>query len=134
MTAGSGDRRPNALLVSDDFLRRNRWAALLRGEGYDTATCAGPFVTRQCPRLDNEMCPLREWAEVTVVDVPAGGTTELYGGAPERMCTTLPDDGRTVLLYRSQLPADWHHARYTLPHPVEDSSLVATVRVASRMT
>ena len=125
--AGQGQ---HALVVSEDFVRRNRWAALLRGEGFETATCPGPFVTAECPRLDDGVCPLREWAHVAVVDVPEGAHTELYGGMPERVCTTLPDDRRTVLVHRSQVPEDWHDGRHALPFPVEDDRLVDTVRSA----
>ncbi len=130
----NGRRGPNALVVSEDFVRRNRWAAMLRAEGLQTATCPGPFVTADCPRIDDEMCPLREWAHVAVVDVPPGADTELYGGMPERACTTLPDDGRTVFLHRSTLPADWHRGRHTLAHPVDDQQFVAAVRGAARMS
>jgi hypothetical protein len=125
--------RTNALVVSEDFVRRNRWAQLLRGEGFETATCSGPFVSAECPRLDDDMCPLREWAHVAVVDVPEGADTELYGGMPERVCTTLPDDRRTVFLYRTSLPSDWHHGRINLRFPVEDRRFVETVRGASRV-
>jgi hypothetical protein len=131
MTAASERRGPNALVVSEDFVRRNRWAAALRANGLQTATCPGPFVTEDCPRMDGELCPLREWAHVAVVDVPPGLHTELYGGMPERACTTLPDDTRTVFVYHSPLPSDWHHARRTLPYPVHDSELLRTVRAAA---
>ena len=123
----------NALVVSEDFVRRNRWAALLRSEGFETATCPGPFVTAACPRLDDDLCPLREWAHVAVVDVPEGIDTELHGGMPERVCTTLPDDRRTVFLYRSSLPSQWHHGRNNLRLPVADPRLVETVRAAARV-
>ena len=122
-----------ALVVSEDFVRRNRWASLLRSEGFETATCPGPFVTSECPRLDDELCPLREWAHAAVVDVPEGVDTELLGGMPERACTTLPDDGRTVFLYRSTLPSDWHHGRNNLAHPVTDTRLVQAARSAARV-
>jgi hypothetical protein len=126
-------RGPNALVVSEDFVRRNRWAEALRAEGMQTATCPGPFVTPDCPRIDDEQCPLREWAQVAIVEVPPGIDTELYGGMPERACTTLPDDHRTVFVYRSTLPSDWHQARRTLSYPVDDRELVRTVRVAARV-
>lgn len=125
--------RANALIVSEDFVQRNRWASVLRSEGFDTATCPGPFVTSECPRLDDGLCPLREWAHVAVVDVPDGADTELYGGMPERACTTLPDDGRTVFLYRESLPVDWHHGRSNLQHPVTDPELVESARSAARV-
>ena len=126
-------RRPHALVVSEDFVRRNRWAALLRDHGFDTATCPGPEVTGWCPRLDDRACPMREWAEVAVVDVPAGAGTELYGGRPERVCTTLPDDRRTVIVYRGEVPSQWHEARHAVPFPVADDRLVASARSAAHV-
>ena len=125
--------RKNALVVSEDFVRRNRWASVLRDDGFDTATCPGPFVAAGCARLDDELCPLREWAHVAMVDVPGSADTELLGGTPERACTTLPDDGRTVFMYRSTLPSDWHHGRNNLQYPVGDAQLAATARSASRV-
>jgi hypothetical protein len=133
MTAAAGRRGPNALVVSEDFVRRNRWAEALRAVGMQTATCPGPFVTADCPRIDSEQCPLREWAHVAVVEVPPGADTELYGGMPERACTTLPDDHRTVFVYHSPLPSDWHHDRRTLSYPPDEQELVRTVGFASRV-
>ena len=132
--ADSTKRPVNALVVSEDFERRNRWAAQLRQVGFQTATCPGPFRMAECPRLDEELCPLREWAEVAVVDVPPGAETELYGGMPERVCTTLPDDGRTVFVHHAPLPSDWYHGRRTMAFPVEDRTLVETMRAAARRT
>ncbi|HXJ64071.1 MAG TPA: hypothetical protein VNN79_09980 [Actinomycetota bacterium] len=125
--------KQRALVVSEDFVRRSRWAAMLREDGFETATCPGPFVTSECPRLDDDVCPLREWAHVAVVDVPEGVHTELYGGMPERVCTTLPDDRRTVLLYRSEVPDDWREGRHALPFPVADEHLMETVRSAAHV-
>ena len=123
----------NALVVSENFVRRSRWAAVLRAEGFETATCSGPFVTQECPRIDEELCPLREWAHVALVDVPEDADTELYGGMPERACTTLPDDGRTVFLYRSSLPSEWHSGRNNLQYPVPDAVLVDRARASARV-
>ncbi len=136
--AAEGDEDMNgpkrhALVVSEDFVRRNRWAALLRDEGFDTATCPGPFVTTECPRLDGDVCPLREWAQVAVVDVPDGADTELFGGDPQRVCTTLPDDRRTVVVYRSELPPRWHDGRHALPFPVAEDHLVESVHSAAHV-
>jgi len=125
--------KQRALVVSEDFVRRSRWAAVLRREGFDTATCPGPFVTAECPRLDEGVCPLREWAHVAVVDVPEGAHTELYGGMPERVCTTLPDDRRTVLVCRSEVPDEWRVGRRSLAFPTDDEDLVRTVRSAAHV-
>ncbi len=95
-------KAPSALLVSEDFVRRNRWAAWLKTAGYDTATCAGPHTVRGCPRLKGERCPLREWADLAVVDAPRGAGFEQYVGWVEKPCTTLPDDGRTVFAYHGR--------------------------------
>jgi hypothetical protein len=127
-----GQKR-HALVVSEDFVRRNRWAALLRDEGFDTATCPGPFVTSECPRLDGDVCPMREWAHVAVVDVPDGAETELYGGVPERVCTTLPDDQRTLMVYRSELPPQWREGRHAVQFPIDDDRLVASVHSAAHV-
>jgi hypothetical protein len=76
---------------------------------------------------------MREWAEVAVVDVPAGAPTELYGGNPERVCTTLPDDLRTVVVYRGELPSQWHEGRHAVRFPIDDGRLVASVRSAAHV-
>ncbi|HEX9377428.1 MAG TPA: hypothetical protein VGB19_14480 [Actinomycetota bacterium] len=128
-----GAGRPlNALLVSDDFVRRNRWAGWLRTAGYQTATCPGPHVTDGCPRLDDELCPLREWADVAVVDIAGGADSELYGGWAELACTTLPDDGRTVWAHHDDTTAEENEGRKTLAHPVRAEHLIQAARIASR--
>jgi hypothetical protein len=76
---------------------------------------------------------MREWAHVAVVDVPEGADTELYGGMPERVCTTLPDDRRTVLVHRSELAPQWRDGRHALPYPVEDGRLVESVHTAAQV-
>jgi hypothetical protein len=79
------------------------------------------------------MCPLREWAHVGIVEVPPDATTELYGGTPERFCTTLPDDERTVLIHRSPPGSDGYEGRRVLVHPVTDDDLIRSARAAARI-
>jgi len=89
-------------------------------------------VTPGCPRIDGELCPLREWADVAVVDVGTGSDSELYGGWAEMACTTLPDDGRTVFAAHGDLPSEAHQERRTLTHPVRAEHLIGAARIASR--
>jgi hypothetical protein len=124
-------KAPSALLVSEDFVRRNRWAAWLKTAGYDTATCAGPHTMRGCPRLKGERCPLREWADLAVVDAPRDAGFEQDVGWVEKPCTTLPDDGRTVFASHGFPLADLAPGRFTVDHPVGTDELLALARGAS---
>jgi hypothetical protein len=124
----------NALIVSDDEMRRAKWASWLGLEGYVTVTCPGPYQTAACPRLDAELCPLQEWADVAVVDVSPHGDHEVHGGWAERVCTTLPDDGRTIVVGQPHLEQFFGHVRHPLVHPLQQATLVATVRRAVRRT
>lgn len=122
-------KAPSALLVSEDFVRRNRWAAWLRSVGYDTATCAGPDPTHRCPRLDGEPCPLREWADLAVVEVDPGA-----GVRVEKPCTRLPDDSRTVFAAHGFPLADLAPAWPSLNQPLGADELLAVIRAASSAT
>lgn len=74
-----------------------------------------------CPRLDGEPCPRRERADVAIVDLASSDVGELYGGFAERMCTTIPNDGRTVFARFSGEPVD-PNAR-VLRTPVNEAAL-----------
>lgn len=74
-----------------------------------------------CPRLDGEPCARRERADVAIVDLGSSDAGELYGGFAERMCTTLPNDGRTVFARFSGEPVD--PGAHVVPTPVTEVAL-----------
>jgi hypothetical protein len=84
------------LIVTDDADSRDFWAASLELAGYDTETCPGPGVTRDCPRIHGGRCTLRECAEVAVVDLDCDEDA--------LACTKVPDEGGTVFVRRSASP------------------------------
>jgi len=85
--------RDRILVVTDDAERADFWAASLELEGYDADICSGPGASRDCPRLHEVRCSLRERARVALVDL------DCDEDAP--VCTKIPDDGGTVFVRRS---------------------------------
>lgn len=88
----------NVLVVSDDARQLWRWSTWLEQAGWTALVCPGPRVMWGCPRLDGEPCPRRELADVAVVAPSADDWDE------ERVCTKVPDDGRTVVLGQGAVP------------------------------
>jgi hypothetical protein len=99
-------REPRALLVSEDPGTLERWASWLETVGFEVSACPGPHVMWLCPRLEGSPCARRERADVAIVDLSSSDVGELYGGFAERVCTTVPDDGRTVFARFSGEPVD----------------------------
>jgi hypothetical protein len=89
---------PSVLVMGDDPTLTEEWAGWLEDEGFLTVGCPGPHVRERCPRLDGERCVLREVVDVAVAGVSSRSAQEWFGWRPERHCTRLPDDGRTVLV------------------------------------
>lgn len=118
----------HALVVSQDPGTAERWSRWLETVGFEVSGCPGPHVMWACPRLDGEACPRRERADVAVVDLASSDTGELYGGFAERMCTKLPDDGRTLFARFSGGPVD-ANAR-VLRTPVTEAALTDAALVA----
>jgi len=98
--------QPHALIVSQDPGTLERWSRWLETVGFEVSACPGPHVMWACPRLEGEACPRRQLADVAIVDLASSDAGELYGGFAERMCTTIPDDGRTVFARFSGEPVD----------------------------
>jgi len=93
-------RAPNVLIVTEDYPMLRNAVRTLRTWGFSPITCPGPNVSPDCPRLAGEPCPLREYAETALVDVDPHGTGESRSTWQERVCTRLPDDGRTTFVVR----------------------------------
>jgi hypothetical protein len=130
VTVESEGSRPGVLLVSEDPWSVAQWREWLEDAGYATASCAGPHLAWPCARFDGRPCPLRELADVAVIDVPNDGASELYAGWAERLCTTVPDDGATALILHEGLRLDLPPTRIRLRRPVSAPWLVAAVREA----
>ncbi|HYU56584.1 MAG TPA: hypothetical protein VEO00_00865 [Actinomycetota bacterium] len=94
------DRPVRALIVSRSLAVRGAWARWLRTAGIDPALCHGPAPGRPCPRANGDTCPLREWADVAIVD--PDGTAAAFGlhslADLGEICTRVPDDGTTLVL------------------------------------
>ena len=119
-----------ALFVSEDFVRRNRWAGWARAAGFDVATCCGPGQDAPCPKMDGRMCPLREWADVALVEVPAPSATGLTGQST--VCRTLPDDRRTVVVRRIGKHLQFPEGRSLPIRPYEPATILEAIRVGAR--
>ncbi len=126
----SESRPRNVLIAGEDFVRRGTWGRWLRRAGFHTATCPGPHVVPGCPRIAGDPCPLREWADVAVVDVSPPDDLELAGGWEERLCTRLPDDGRTVFVRGPRAETPDHDERVAIRHPLTPQTLEDAVRIA----
>jgi hypothetical protein len=122
--------RPEVLLVTEDEGSLRRWRRWLEEAGYATATCAGPHLAWPCARFDGRPCPLREHADVAVIDVPNDGASELYAGWAERLCTTVPDDGATALILAPEFRVELPPTRVRVRRPVTAPWLVGAVREA----
>lgn len=57
---------PRLLVVSADAGRRERWARVFAGTGYDIACCAGPGAS--CAILQGRRCPLLAGADIALYD------------------------------------------------------------------
>ena len=117
-------RTTTVLIVGDDPARRSEWAGWLMREGYTTATCEGPNVV-PCPWVDGRRCPLREAVDIAIVDMQRPGEVEPHAW-PERFCTTLPDDGRTVFVCTEEMAG----TRIRLNHPVSSPTLQRAISMA----
>jgi hypothetical protein len=84
------------LIVTDASGVSDYWAATLELDGYDTERCEGPEAATDCPRLHGRACSLRERADVAVVDLDCDEDA--------RVCTRVPEDGRTVFVRRGDEP------------------------------
>ena len=124
--------RPRPLLVSKDFVTRQRWALWLQVEGLDVATCAGPGAVVRCPRALGLSCVLREWADVAVIDVGAGD--DARGAWESLSCTKLRDDTRTLLVHDQGIHPRLGDAAPAVSHPIEREQLVNAIRQALAQT
>jgi hypothetical protein len=124
------DVRTGVLLVSEDRATVARWTEWLEAAGFVVASCPGPHLAWPCGRVAGERCPLRELADVAVVDLPDDGATELYAGWGDRICTTLPDDRTNVFVPAPGLRLDLPSGVVQLRHPVTEPWLVGSVREA----
>ncbi|HYU57801.1 MAG TPA: hypothetical protein VEO00_07110 [Actinomycetota bacterium] len=124
-------RRDRALIVSEDADLVRRWTAWLEQAEFDTAFCPGPLAAFECPRANGDSCPRREWADVAVVDVGQLARLGLSGIGAARSCTTLPDDGRTVVAMEGGTHHRHGRRRPTVTHPVEPDSLVGVLRATA---
>lgn len=116
----------SALVVGEDRDRVRRWSAWLEQGGFVTFVCPGPRLTWNCPRLDGEPCPRREMADVAVVAVHQDATGE------ERLCTTVPDDGTTVLLRDEDVSVVVRDKGVELLHPAPALLIEAARRALGR--
>jgi len=118
------------LVVSEDYQLLVDSIGTLRAWGFRPITCPGPNVSPDCPRLTGQSCPLRESAEVALVDVDPYGVGERFEVWSERVCTTLPDDGRTCFAVRGAgptgRPIPWDGCE-AAPATLTEDALVALV-------
>lgn len=77
-----------ALVVTLNVERGAVWRGWLRRAGYVTVDCVGAASTPDCPRLRGTPCPVRQAADIAIVDVDAGPDAAV--------CTPIPDDGTTI--------------------------------------
>lgn len=122
--------RECALIVSPDATAAGRWAGWLESAGYSTVRCPGPLARNHCPRVEGDVCVLREAVDVAFVDVDPFNESELLGNWPERECTKVPDDARTIFIHDH---AGWNiplFGRWHLGRPTTQAALVEMVRVA----
>src|SRR6266511_105477 len=113
--------RPRPLLVSKDFVTRQRWASWLQVEGLDVATCAGPGAVVRCPRALGLSCVLSEWADAAVIDV--GAEHDAQGAWGRLSCTKLRDDRRTLLVHDQGTHLGLADAGPAASHPIEREQL-----------
>ena len=81
---------PKVLVVTPDLDRAGLWGGWLRRAGHMSLFCVGPALSLDCPRLRAAGCPLRQAVSLAVVDVDSDPSAA--------GCTTLPDDGATILI------------------------------------
>ncbi len=79
-----------ALVVTEDLERATTWMGWCRAAGYLTLGCVGPGLTLDCPRTRGARCPLREVADVAIVDLACDEDADL--------CTKLPRDASSILV------------------------------------
>jgi hypothetical protein len=99
--------------------------------GLETLWCRGPNARPDCPRLEGDACPLREVADLAVVDVRASGEGELWAGWPERACTKVDDDGGTLFVDDRVIELG-AGGRIRLAHPPTEAVMGAVVEEAVR--
>ena len=123
-------RAPNVLIVSEDYPMLTNAVRTLRTWGFSPITCPGPNLSPDCPRLAGEPCPLRECAETALVDVDPHGTGESRSTWQERVCTRLPDDGRTTFVVRGAGRAVPWEGCLPAPATLTEGALIALVEQA----
>ena len=118
--------RPLGLVVSGDPDTRDRWTHWLARAGLEILSCRGPTARLPCPRLDGRPCPLREIADLAVVDVGATGS-----GPLARACTKRRDDGATLFVDDRVIEVG-SGGRIRLTQPPTEAVMTAVVEDAFR--
>ena len=127
------ERPLSVIVVSGDAERAGRWSSWLRWAGYMTLTCPGPEAVEDCPRLDGGRCSRRQLFDLAVVDVEPSAGSETAGGWPQRVCTKVPDDRRTVFVDELGVDPPFGDDSVWVREPATRSSLVAATRRATRI-
>jgi hypothetical protein len=125
--------RPNVLIVTEDSSTLDRWAQWLESEGFAVSSCPGPHIVDRCPRQAGVPCPLRQAADLAVVDIHPLGSGELYGGWAERACTKIPNDLRTVLVHEPRVDSSFAEGGIHLGYRVSKETLMVAVRKVRRI-
>jgi hypothetical protein len=114
----------SVLVVNEDLVEADRWAAWLEEAGFLTVLCAGPHLRPECPRLHGASCILREAVDAAVIAV-----AQLSMGSPrlEGSCTRLPDDGSTIRIQDGRLMASIDGVGAELG-PLTKRTLIVAVR------
>jgi hypothetical protein len=133
ITVGEWDTsggRTRVLLENPDRVELWAYAELLRGHGYDVATCAGPDhdgLTR-CPLLESGRCSLVEGA-----DVVASSCSLVEGDA---ILARLAANGSPPVVFEAPKP-EFERYRELAPHsnligmPVTEKAFLAAVAEAA---